>query len=140
MTEQPVPVPPDSTSLIATIRARTPARLLVGRAGPAYRTPTALALRQDHAAAVDAVHPELDLPSDFVERWNLFEVRTQSRDKTEFLMRPDLGRRLDDAAREAVARQCPQGVDVQVVIGDGLSVAAVAAQVPALLPLLDAET
>jgi ethanolamine ammonia-lyase small subunit len=55
-------------------------------------------------------------------------------------MRPDLGRRLDDAAREAVTEQCPRGADLQVLIGDGLSVAAVLAQVPALLPLLEDET
>ncbi|HKI37946.1 MAG TPA: ethanolamine ammonia-lyase subunit EutC [Gemmataceae bacterium] len=140
MTEQPVPLPPTSNSLIAAIRARTPARILVGRAGPAYRTATALELRQDHAAAVDAVHAELDLPRDLVERWYLFEVRTRARDKAEYLMRPDLGRRLDDAARETVTKHCPSGTDVQVVIGDGLSVAAVAAQVPPLLPLLEAET
>jgi ethanolamine ammonia-lyase small subunit len=125
------------------IRVRTPARVLVGRAGPAYRTPTALELRHDHAA-VPAVHAELDLTrhlgADLIERRGLFAVRTRARDKAEFLMRPDLGRRLDDAAREAVQRQCPRGADVQVVVGDGLSVAAVAAQVPALLPLLETET
>jgi ethanolamine ammonia-lyase small subunit len=121
------------------LRASTPARILVGRAGPAYRTATALELRHDHAAAVDAVHAELALPADLAERWKLFEVRTRARDKAEYLMRPDLGRRLDDAAREAVVKECPRGADVQVVIGDGLSVAAVAAQVPALLPLLEAE-
>jgi ethanolamine ammonia-lyase small subunit len=131
---------PDLPAVMRAIRARTPARVLVGRAGPAYRTATALALRQDHAAAVDAVHAELELPPSLVERWGLFEVRTRAGDKTEYLMRPDLGRRLDDPAREAVARQCPPGADVQVVIGDGLSVAAVAAQVPALLPLLETET
>jgi ethanolamine ammonia-lyase small subunit len=140
MTKQPVPVPPEPTPLIAAIRARTPARLLVGRAGPAYRTATALELRHDHAAAVDAVHAELLLPPDLVQRWSLFEVRTRARDKTEYLMRPDLGRRFDDAARQTIARQCPRNVDLQVVIGDGLSVAAVLAQVPALLPLLEQET
>jgi ethanolamine ammonia-lyase small subunit len=136
----PAPGPTDLPAIMQAIRARTPARILVGRAGPAYRTPTALELRHDHAAAVDAVHAELDLPHELAERWQLFEVRTRARDKAEFLMRPDLGRRLDDAAREAVQRQCPRGADVQVVIGDGLSVAAVATQVPALLPLLEAET
>jgi ethanolamine ammonia-lyase small subunit len=130
----------DLPDVMQAIRARTPARILVGHAGPAYRTATALELRHDHAAAVDAVHAELDLPRDQVERWNLFEVQTCARDKTEFLMRPDLGRRLNDAAREAVRRQCPAKTDVQVVIGDGLSVAAISAQVPVLLPLLEAET
>ncbi len=140
MPEPPVPVPSDSTSLIAALRLRTPARILVGRAGPAYRTATALELRQDHAAAVDAVHAELDLPSDFTEPWRLFEVRTRARDKTEYLMRPDLGRRLDDAARAAVKERCAPGAELQVAIGDGLSVAAVTTQVPVLLPLLARET
>src|SRR5919201_3634378 len=51
-------------------------------------------------------------------------------------MRPALGRQLTDAARDCVRRRCPPGADLQVVVGDGLSAAAVAAQVPRLLPLL----
>ena len=50
-------------------------------------------------------------------------------------MRPDLGRRLDDQARDTIASRCSSGADLQVVIGDGLSGAAVMAQVPKLLPL-----
>src|SRR5262245_34890938 len=127
--------------LVEMVRARTPARILVGRTGPAYRTATQLELRQDHAAAVDEVRAELDLARDFgpefVVRWGLFEVQTRARDKAEYLLRPDLGRRLDDAARAEVVRPCPAGSDLQVVIGDGLSVAAVATQVPPLLPLLE---
>src|SRR5437763_1804618 len=88
---------------VQVIRARTPARVLVGRAGPSYRTATQLELRQDHAAAVDAVHAEIDVDrdfgSEFVARWSLFEVNTRAASKTEYLMRPDLGRRLSDAAR-----------------------------------------
>ncbi len=123
------------------IQARTPARLLVGRAGPAYRTATQLELRQDHAAAVDAVHAEVDLRTDFtpdfVNRWRLFEICTQARDKGEHLLRPDLGRHLNDTARSELVRDCPARPDLQVVIGDGLSAAAVVAQVPQLLPLLE---
>ena len=84
--------------LIPQIRARTPARILTGSAGPSYRTATQLKLRRDHAAAVDAVHAELDLTRDFgrafLEQWKLFEVQTQAASKEEFLLRPDLGRRL----------------------------------------------
>jgi len=127
-------------ALIQAIRARTPARILVGRAGPAYRTATQLELRRDHAAALDAVHAELDLDRDFgrefVERWRLFEVQTLAGSKDEYLMRPDLGRRLNEAARDAIVRHCPRAAGLQIVIGDGLSAAAVAAQVPPLLPLL----
>ena len=130
----------DLPELMQAIRARTPARILTGRAGPAYRTATQLELRQDHAAALDAVHAELDLERDlgkaFVERWALFEVSSCARSKSEHLLRPDLGRRLSDNAREQVRKRCTPGADIQVVIGDGLSATAVKAQVPALLPLL----
>lgn len=119
---------------VPAIRARTPARILVGRAGASYMTATQLELRRDHAAALDAVHAEVGLESDFgrdfVAHWRLFEIRTQARDKAEYLMRPDLGRRLDNAAHSTLAANCPTGADVQVVIGDGLSVAAVVKQVP----------
>jgi ethanolamine ammonia-lyase small subunit len=122
------------------VRARTPARILAGRAGASYRTPTLLGLRHDHAAARDAVHADVDLArdlgADLVERYGLFEVATRATSKTQYLMRPDLGRQLDDAARAAVAANCPRGAGLQVVVGDGLSAAAVAAQVPRLLPLL----
>jgi ethanolamine ammonia-lyase small subunit len=130
----------DLPNLIQTIRARTPARILVGRSGAAYRTATQLELWQDHAAALDAVHAELDLLRDFgrelVERWRLFEVRSQATSKTEYLMRPDLGRRLEEAGRQQMIRVCPPKVHLQVVIGDGLSAAAVVAQASRLLPLL----
>lgn len=130
--------------LIALVRARTPARLLVGRAGPAYHTACQLELRQDHAAAVDAVHDELDLIRDFgqafIDRWKLIEVSTMASGKQEYLMRPDLGRKLHPQAVEALKSHCPTGMDIQVVIGDGLSVAAVQRQVPVLLPLLENET
>jgi ethanolamine ammonia-lyase small subunit len=136
----PAPAPVPADQLLAAARARTPARLLVGRAGPAYRTETHLDLRRDHAAARDAVRTELDLPRDLgpelIDRFGLFEVQTLATSKDDYLLSPDRGRRLDDRARDIVVRDCPCGADVQVVIGDGLSVAAVAAQVPGLLPRL----
>jgi ethanolamine ammonia-lyase small subunit len=126
--------------LMQLIRARTPARILVGRAGPAYLTATQLELRQDHAAALDAVQREIDLLGDLgmelIDPLLLFIVQSQATSKTEFLLRPDLGRRLDDASREKILNRCPAGRDLQIIIGDGLSAAAVAAQVPKLLPLI----
>jgi ethanolamine ammonia-lyase small subunit len=132
-----------SAAVLATVRARTPARILVGRAGPSYRTATQMELRRDHAAALDAVHAEIemerDLGIDLVRRFRLFEVHTRAGSKQEYLLRPDLGRRLDDHARQVIGKECPAGYILQVAIGDGLSAAAVATQVPALLPLLDEE-
>src|SRR5258708_27560022 len=126
--------------LIERIRARTAARVLAGRAGASYRTATQLKLRQDHAAARDAVRAELDLDRDlgaeFVRHWDILAVSTMARSKDEYLHRPDLGRRLDADAHNRLTTQYPTHADLQVVIGDGLSVTAVAAQAPKLLPLL----
>ena len=127
-----------SASLIQQIRQRTPARVLVNRAGAAYRTSTQLELRQAHAAARDAVRTELDLEHDLgaatVKQWELFEISTLAKSKDEYLLRPDLGRRLSEQARRQLQARCPEEADLQIVIGDGLSVTAVATQVPPLLP------
>jgi ethanolamine ammonia-lyase small subunit len=78
-----------------------------------------------------------DLGDDFVRNWKLFEVCSQAASKDEYLLRPDLGRLLNDASHAQLNQHCPTGRDLQIVIGDGLSVTAVATQVPRLLPLLD---
>jgi ethanolamine ammonia-lyase small subunit len=126
---------------LKTIRERTPARIFVGRAGAAYRTSTQLELREAHAAARDAVRAELDLKSAFgsafIERWDLFETCTEAFTKEDYLLRPDHGRRLSEESTQEILRRCSQGNDIQIAIGDGLSVSAVAAQVPALMPLLN---
>jgi len=130
----------DLPEMVKKVRAQTPARLLAGRSGAAYRTNTYLELREAHAAARDAVRAEFglftDASSDFVQKWNLFEVCSRAASKDEYLVRPDLGRRLSDPSCAEVSRRCTTGNDLQIVIGDGLSATAVAKQVPCLLPLL----
>jgi ethanolamine ammonia-lyase small subunit len=129
--------------IVRRIRARTPARLLVGHSGAAYRTATQLDLREAHAAARDAVQAELDLKdafgAAFVTQWGLFEAATQAKSKGEYLLRPDLGRHFNNASRVNLLNRCSSHNQIQMVIGDGLSVPAVKAQVPSLLPLLDKE-
>ncbi len=138
---QPYDLPEyDLSEIVKKVRAQTPARLLAGRSGAAYRTNTQLELREAHAAARDAVSAELnlftDLGDDFMRKWNLFEVCSRAASKDAYLLRPDLGRHLNDVSRAEVKRRCTTGNDLQVVIGDGLSVTAVALQTPRLLPLL----
>src|ERR1700691_6170432 len=133
-------VPPaDWPDVVRKIRARTPARIFVER-GASYSTGMQLELRKARATAVDAVWSEYDLqtdfPSDFATRWAIFEVSTQAESKSQFLLRPDLGRRLGASGEELVLQRCLKAPDVQIVVGDGLSGAAISEQVPALLPLL----
>lgn len=94
----------------------TDARIALGRAGASLRTPDWLALREAHAAARDAIAREMTVPAGAIE------VRSQCRNRDEYLLRPDLGRRL---ALEHRGR-LPRGpFDVAVIIADGLSPLAV---------------
>jgi ethanolamine ammonia-lyase small subunit len=72
----------DLSEILKKVRAQTPARLLAGRSGAAYRTNTQLELREAHAAARDAVRAELNLftnfGQDFVRKWNLFDICSQA--------------------------------------------------------------
>src|ERR1700681_4903825 len=98
----------DFPEVLRKIRERTPARILVGRAGAAYRTSTQIELREAHAAARDAVRAELDLQSvfgaAFIKQWNLFEVCTEARSKEEYLLQPDLGRRFNEGSQKELAK------------------------------------
>ena len=131
--------PPAWPEIVRKIRARTPARIFVER-GPAYSTQMSLELRGAHASAVDAVWTEFDLqkdfPPEFVAQWGLFQVSSKAQSKSQFLLRPDLGRALSDSAKGLIVERCPKAPDIQIVIGDGLSTAAVSAQVPLLNQLL----
>jgi ethanolamine ammonia-lyase small subunit len=133
-------LPHELPEVLNKVRERTPARLLAGRSGSAYRTNTQLELREAHAAARDAVRAEMNLSVDFgesfIRKWHLFEVCSRAAAKDEYLLRPDLGRQLNDASRAVVRERCAAEVDLQIVVGDGLSVTAMAAQVPQLLPHL----
>jgi len=129
-----------SLEIVNKIRLRTPARVLNGRSGGGYRTATQLELRGAHAAARDAVRSDLDLSqhlgSELIERFGIFEVCSRAHSKDEYLLRPDLGRRLSPDSRQKILANCPAATDLLILIGDGLSTTAVGAQVPALLPLL----
>jgi len=126
--------------IVEKIRARTPARLLAGHSGGGYRTSTQLELRAAHAAARDAVRTDFDLQQhlgkELIEEFGIFETVTQARSKDEYLLRPDLGRRLSLESRQKTGDLCVAEPDLQIIIGDGLSTTAISAQVPSLLPLL----
>lgn len=107
------------------LKSRTPARLGMGRAGARYRTLTMLRFRADHAAAQDAVWSELD--EDFARENDLVPVQTRCTGKEEYLTRPDLGRCFDEANAKIIQGVVPQPPRVQIVVGDGLSAAAITA-------------
>ena len=107
------------------MKLRTPARLGSGKAGPRYRTLTMLRFRADHAAAQDAVFSQV--PEDFAEKNGLVPVKTRCEDKDQYLTRPDLGRCFDEENAEKIRAAVHGAPRVQIVVGDGLSSAAITA-------------
>jgi ethanolamine ammonia-lyase small subunit len=116
------------------LRAFTPARLALGRAGNSVPTAELLRFQLDHARARDAVHQQLDPRSLGLPHLLL---RSAAHDRHTFLRRPDLGRRLSDESRLLIE---PGEYDAALVIADGLSALAVhrhaAPLLEALLPKL----
>ena len=107
------------------LKAVTPARLGSGRAGPRYKTLTMLRFRADHAAAQDAVFSQV--PEDFGEKNAMVCLQTKCVDKDMYLTRPDLGRCFDEENESKLRKEIPVKPKVQLVVGDGLSSAAIMA-------------
>ena len=107
------------------MKMKTPARLGSGRAGPRYKTLTMLRFRADHAAAQDAVWSELE--ADFAKEHDMLPTKTKCNDKEEYLTRPDLGRCFDEENQKKIKAAIQGTPRVQIVVGDGLSSAAIAA-------------
>ena len=105
------------------LKEKTPARLGSGRAGPRYKTLTMLRFRADHAAAQDAVFSQM--PEDYAQKHDLVPVQTKCRDKDEYLTRPDLGRCFDEENGQKIKNAVSGTPRVQIVVGDGLSCAAI---------------
>ncbi|MCG8518052.1 MAG: ethanolamine ammonia-lyase subunit EutC [Pseudomonadales bacterium] len=131
------------------LRRYTDARIGLGRAGISLPTQQLLEFQLAHARARDAVHLPLDidrLTGDLASLPGLTEpgepvlLHSQAADRFQYLQRPDLGRRLDEASRERLAdRASANGADLALVVVDGLSSSAIQANVaPFLACFLDA--
>ena len=116
---------PANKERFAKMKAKTPARLGSGKAGPRYKTLTMLRFRADHAAAQDAVFSEVD--AEFAKKNGLLPTKTCCNSKDEYLTRPDLGRKFDEHNAKAIKGVIDKPPRVQIVIGDGLSSAAIEA-------------
>lgn len=142
MSDKPVPVRPT-----LDLRSFTPARVALGRSGASLPTKPLLAFTLDHARARDAVHAGFDAPLLVAGLGELglavSEARSRAADRRDYLRRPDLGRQLDAGSAEALVRGAGEPCQLAIVIGDGLSAAAVhahaAALLKSLLPRLAAE-
>jgi ethanolamine ammonia-lyase small subunit len=121
---------PDEDGLWVELRRLTPARIGLRRTGASLATGPLLDLQLAHARARDAVHEPLDEPRLMAELAGLglpvLSVASASKDRQQYLTRPDVGRRLASSA-EATLSQHTKGnsYDVALVVADGLSARAI---------------
>lgn len=128
--------PADAEGLAALINT-TSARIGVGRAGARPTTRQLLLFQADLAITQDALLRDVD-PALLAE-FNLFTVQTKiTGGKQEYLLRPDLGRQLSDEARRTILARCTPSPQIQVCVGDGLSAAAIEANLRKIYPVLEA--
>jgi ethanolamine ammonia-lyase small subunit len=127
------------------LRQLTSARIALGRAGGSMPTRHRLDFQLAHASARDAVWSHFDpesLAADIRKTTGeeVMTVESAATDRTEFLQRPDLGRRLAPESRVRLQGYFEQstGVDLAIIVTDGLSALAVMAQsAPFLAELLE---
>lgn len=110
------------------LRRFTPARIALGRTGASLPTREVLGFTLAHAQARDAIHLPLDVPGLAAQLqadgWPApLQLHSRAHDRHEYLLRPDLGRRLDDASVDALRgwRENHPAPDLALVVGDGLS-------------------
>jgi len=145
-----VPALPTSTmtpALATRLRAMTPARVGLYRAGTSVATSEVLEFQLAHGRARDAVHALLQ-PASLVAALRELKqpeallLHSFAKDRTTYLQRPDLGRTLDQPSRQRLtehARGHSATYDLAIVIADGLSALAVERHaVPLLAELLPA--
>ncbi len=124
--------PVDPENPLLELRRLTPARIALGRTGTSMPTSAQLDFQYAHAQARDAVHLPFDhagLRSQLAEAGResvLLHSAATNRDS--YLQRPDLGRKLSDESAQTLreyAQANPGGVDLVIVVADGLSALAV---------------
>ena len=114
------------------LRNLTPARIALGRTGTSLPTGAQLDFQFAHAQARDAVHLAFDhagLATQLGDRGReSLVLHSAATDRHQYLQRPDLGRRLNEesiATLRQHAQANPGGVDLAIVVADGLSALAV---------------
>ncbi len=114
------------------LRRLTPARIALGRTGTSMPTRAQLDFQYAHAQARDAVHLPFDHPalrSQLAERGHeSVLLHSAAIDRNSYLQRPDLGRQLSAESAQTLrnyASANPGGVDLVIVVADGLSALAV---------------
>jgi len=116
------------------MKSFTPARLGLWRAGTRYKTEPALRFRADHAAAQDAVFSYVD--ENIIKKMGFIETETLCGDKDTYITRPDLGRKFSDEDMTKIKKTYSSHHKVAIMVGDGLSSAAIEANIEDIIPAI----
>ena len=130
------PKPRRPNKFAAEAAAHTTALVGIGRVGTRYATSVVLQFQAELAVAHEAVGTVL--PDSWAEENGLLPLKSRVSEHREFLLRPDLGRRLDEASLERLRSDAKRGVDIQPILADGLSAVACMGSGPELLQHLTA--
>lgn len=107
------------------LRRFTSARLALGRAGDSLPTREVLEFGLAHARAQDAVHETLDVEEiarDLADAGlEPLTVQSATRNRAEYLRRPDLGRQLNAEGRVLLNASRRKAPSITFIIADGLS-------------------
>jgi ethanolamine ammonia-lyase small subunit len=124
-----VNAPAPAPRSLRDLRDLTPARVGLGRAGASMPTKALLDFTLAHARARDAVHAAFDVTALISGLDGLglqaIEVRSRAGARDDYLRRPDLGRRLNQASQHLLASKNGGACQLAIVVGDGLSPTAV---------------
>jgi len=149
MMDTPFPIHPTKEPVIenpwASLRRYTDARIGLGRAGVSVPTKHLLEFQLAHAKAQDAVHTALDVTalanrlkdSPWCPSSDPIHLQTRAKNRTQYLQRPDYGRRLDDKSSKSLRKHrnaTDNHYDLVIAIVDGLSALAIEANA---VPFLD---
>ncbi len=111
------------------LRRFTQARIGQGRAGCAIPTTAQLEFQLAHAMARDAVHQpwrvEQCAEALAVKGWESILLSTPIVDRQQYLLRPDLGCRLESSSRQRLQSLNCSKIDVALILSNGLSSTAV---------------
>jgi ethanolamine ammonia-lyase small subunit len=125
-----IPAPPHRVFPTPRTRSRyareaakhTTALVGIGHVGTRYATDVVLQFQAELAVAHQAVATVL--PEGWADQNGLLALRSRVTSHREFLLRPDLGRRLDEASVALLRARADKEVDVQPILADGLSAVA----------------
>jgi ethanolamine ammonia-lyase small subunit len=127
------------------LQALTPARVGLGKTGVSQLTRDVLRFQVSHAQARDAVHARLDaatLAATFmaigaaVAGGPVVRLHSAAANRTVYLQRPDLGRKLDEISLDRLRSIAPASFDLALIVADGLSALAVERHAAPLLEQL----